>query len=87
MKFNNLAYDNHICYARIREGSLYDLFIKSQNLINAPIRKTIFVSESSKTAIEDSTYFRKELPKEIKNELDKHNKFLKDVQLPVKEIL
>ena len=34
--FNNLGYDNHICYARIRGDSIYELFIRSQNLINAP---------------------------------------------------
>lgn len=33
--FNNLGYDNHICYARIRGDSLYELFVRSMNLINA----------------------------------------------------
>ena len=37
-------------------------------------RKTVFVSGSSKTQTEDSPYYRKELPKEIKTELDKHIK-------------
>lgn len=34
--FNNLGYDNHICYARIRGDSLYELFVRSMNIINAP---------------------------------------------------
>ena len=37
-------------------------------------RKTVFVSGSSKTQSEDSEYYRKELPKEIKSELKDHIK-------------
>ena len=37
-------------------------------------RKTVFVSGSSKTQSEDSEYYRKELPKEIKSELKEHIK-------------
>lgn len=37
-------------------------------------RKTVFVSGSSKTQSEDSEYYRKELPKEIKRELKDHIK-------------
>ena len=37
-------------------------------------RKTVFVSGSSKTQSKDSPYYRKELPKDVKNELDKHIK-------------
>ena len=36
--------------------------------------KTVFVSGSSKTQTEGSPYYRKELPKEVRNELDKHIK-------------
>lgn len=32
--FNNLGYDNSICYARIRGDSIYELFVRSQNIIN-----------------------------------------------------
>lgn len=46
--FNNLGYDNHICYARIRGDSLYDLFIRSQNLINAPKGKNDWAIYESK---------------------------------------
>ena len=35
-------------------------------------RKTVFVSGSGKTQSKDSPYYRKELPKEVKNELNKH---------------
>ena len=35
---------------------------------------TVFVSGSSKTQTEDSEYYRKELPNEIQNELDRHIK-------------
>ena len=37
-------------------------------------RKTVFVSGSSKTQSEDSEFYRKELPKEIRNELKDHIK-------------
>ena len=37
-------------------------------------RKTVFISGSSKTQSEDSEYYRKELPKEIKRELKDHIK-------------
>jgi hypothetical protein len=60
IKFNNLNYDNHICYARIRGDSLDDLFIKGQNLINAPNRT---LTEAIKCNF-DNAFFRKELPKE-----------------------
>ena len=46
--FNNLGYDNHICYARIRGDSLYDLFIRSQNLINAPKGRNDWAINESK---------------------------------------
>lgn len=34
--FNNVGYDNHICYARMRGDSIYELFVRSQNIINSP---------------------------------------------------
>ena len=46
--FNNLGYDNHICYARICGDSLYDLFVRSQNLINAPKGKNDWAISQSK---------------------------------------
>ena len=46
--FNNLGYDNHICYARITGDSLYDLFVRSQNLINAPKGKNDWAINQSK---------------------------------------
>lgn len=46
--FNNLGYDNHICYARIRGDSLYELFVRSQNLINAPKGKNDWAIQDSK---------------------------------------
>ena len=46
--FNNLGYDNHICYARIRGDSIYDLFVRSQNLINAPKGKNDWAIHESK---------------------------------------
>ena len=46
--FNNLGYDNHICYARIRGDSNYELFIRSQNLINAPKGKNDWAIRESK---------------------------------------
>ena len=38
--FNNLGYDNHICYARIRGDSLYELFLRSMHIINDPKEKS-----------------------------------------------
>lgn len=46
--FNNLGYDNHICYARIRGDSISDLFIRSQNIINAPKGKNDWTINESK---------------------------------------
>lgn len=46
--FNNLGYDNHICYARMRGDSLYELFVRSQNLINAPKGKNDWAIQDSK---------------------------------------
>lgn len=46
--FNNLGYDNHICYARIRGDSIYELFLRSQNLINAPKGKNDWTINESK---------------------------------------
>lgn len=46
--FNNLGYDNHICYARIRGDSIYELFIRSQNLINAPKGRNEWAIQESK---------------------------------------
>lgn len=46
--FNNLGYDNHICYARIRGDSIYELFIRSQNLINAPKGRNDWAIQESK---------------------------------------
>lgn len=46
--FNNLAYDNHICYARIRGDSIEELFFRSQNLINAPKGKNDWAIQESK---------------------------------------
>lgn len=46
--FNNLGYDNHICYARIRGDSIYELFLRSQNLINAPKGKNDWAIQESK---------------------------------------
>ena len=46
--FNNLGYDNHICYARIRGDTIYELFIRSQNLINAPKGKNDWAINESK---------------------------------------
>ena len=46
--FNNLGYDNHICYARIRGDSIYDLFIRSQNIINAPKGRNDWTINESK---------------------------------------
>ena len=46
--FNNLGYDNHICYARIRGDSIYELFVRSQNLINAPKGKNDWAIRESK---------------------------------------
>lgn len=46
--FNNLGYDNHICYARIRGDSIYELFIRSQNLINAPKGRNDWAINESK---------------------------------------
>ena len=46
--FNNLGYDNHICYARIRGDSIYELFLRSQNLINAPKGKNDWAIRESK---------------------------------------
>ena len=34
--FNNLGYDNSICYARICGASLFELFERSQGIINSP---------------------------------------------------
>lgn len=38
--FNNLGYDNHICYARIRGDSIYELFVRSMHIINDPKEKS-----------------------------------------------
>lgn len=46
--FNNLGYDNHICYARIRGDSLYELFLRSQNLINGSKGKNDWAIQESK---------------------------------------
>lgn len=46
--FNNLCYDNHICYARIRGDSLYELFVRSQNIINAPKGRNDWTINESK---------------------------------------
>ena len=46
--FNNLGYDNHICYARIRGDSIYELFVRSQNLINAPKGRNDWTINESK---------------------------------------
>ena len=46
--FNNLGYDNHICYARIRGDSIYELFTRSQNIINAPKGKNDWTINESK---------------------------------------
>ena len=46
--FNNLGYDNHICYARIRGDSIYDLFVRSQNIINAPKGRNDWTINESK---------------------------------------
>lgn len=46
--FNNLGYDNHICYARIRGDSIYDLFVRSQNIITAPKGKNDWTINESK---------------------------------------
>ena len=46
--FNNLGYDNHICYARIRGDSLFDLFVRSQNIINAPKGRNDWTINESK---------------------------------------
>ena len=46
--FNNLGYDNTICYARIRGDSLYDLFVRSQNLITAPKGKNDWAIREAK---------------------------------------
>ena len=46
--FNNLGYDNHICYARIRGDSVYELFVRSQNLINAPKGRNDWAIHESK---------------------------------------
>ena len=46
--YNNLGYDNHICYARIKGDSLYDLFVRSQNIINAPKGKNDWLIYESK---------------------------------------
>lgn len=46
--FNNLGYDNHICYARIRGDSIYELFVRSQNLINAPKGRNDWAIHESK---------------------------------------
>lgn len=46
--FNNLGYDNHICYARIRGDSLYELFVRSMNIINAPKGKNDWTINESK---------------------------------------
>ena len=46
--FNNLGYDNHICYARIRGDSIYELFLRSQNLINAPKGRNDWAIQESK---------------------------------------
>ena len=46
--FNNLGYDNHICYAKIRGDTNYELFIRSQNLINAPKGKNDWAIRESK---------------------------------------
>ena len=65
--FNNLGYDNHICYARIRGDSIYELFIRSQNLINAPKGKNDWaINESknlSKTDVFDFCSEKKSLKK------------------------
>lgn len=46
--FNNLGYDNHICYARIRGDSIYELFTRSQNIINAPKGRNDWTINESK---------------------------------------
>jgi len=46
--FNNLGYDNHICYAKIRGDSNFELFVRSQNLINAPKGKNDWAIYESK---------------------------------------
>ena len=46
--FNNLGYDNHICYARIRGDSIYDLFVRSQNIITAPKGRNDWTINESK---------------------------------------
>lgn len=46
--FNNLGYDNHICYAKIRGDTNYELFVRSQNLINAPKGKNDWAIRESK---------------------------------------
>ena len=46
--FNNLGYDNHICYARIRGDSIFELFVRSQNIINAPKGRNDWTINESK---------------------------------------
>jgi len=46
--FNNLGYDNHICYARIRGDSIYELFVRSQNIITAPKGRNDWTINESK---------------------------------------
>lgn len=46
--FNNLGYDNTICYARIRGDSFYELFIRSQNIINGSKGRNEWVINEAK---------------------------------------
>ena len=46
--FNNLGYDNSICYARIRGDSRYELFVRSQNIINGPKGRNEWIINEAK---------------------------------------
>lgn len=46
--YNNLGYDNSICMARIRGESLYELFVRSQNIINAPKGRNDWIIREAK---------------------------------------
>lgn len=46
--FNNLGYDNHICYARIRGDSIFELFTRSQNIIDGPKGRNDWTINESK---------------------------------------
>ncbi len=49
--FNNKDYDNTICYLRIQGATEYELFIRSQNIINNGKGRNPFIDQNAKHAL------------------------------------